>query len=438
MENFTQLCEDFGIEIIDYKTSKNIICRDNKGYKYKIVEANFSKRKKLPLLFKGNPFAIENIKQYLVEVNSPLFLLSEEYKDVKTKLEFGCSCHPDKTQWHTLETIRGNCGRCVYESRRKTGNLISQEEIIEICNQKGLIYQRHYLDHVTGKGTMVEFICPNHKDKGIQIKSWQKLKNGVKVCPYCIGRYKTTDDFKKEIKTINPNVLVTGEYAGCEIPIDCTCLICGHKWSPIARSLRQSGCPICAIKHHGDGRRVSREQFIDKLSISQPTLELVGDYTGSHELATFKCKIHNNEFISYPANILNESSHCPMCRTEDNCSLGEKKVRNYLEANQIPYDTEHIFPDCRYILPLKFDFYIPSMNTCIEYDGQQHFEGFKFHGETNETVNAAFKERQIRDGIKNDYCKIHNINLIRIPYWEFRNIDSFLDDKLKPYLENIS
>ena len=37
MENFTQLCEDYGIEIIDYKNSENIICQDNKGYKYKII-----------------------------------------------------------------------------------------------------------------------------------------------------------------------------------------------------------------------------------------------------------------------------------------------------------------------------------------------------------------------------------------------------------------
>ena len=178
--------------------------------------------------------------------------------------------------------------------------------------------------------------------------------------------------------------------------------------------------------------------FIDKLKVSQSTLELVGDYIGSHELTTFRCKIHNNEFISYPSNILNESSHCPMCRTENNCSLVEKKVRDYLDSNKIFYITEHIFPDCRYILPLKFDFYIPSINVCIEYDGQQHFEGFKFYGETNETMSVAFKERQIRDKIKDDYCKIHGINLIRIPYWEFRNIDKFLDDKLKLYLENIS
>ena len=94
----------------------------------------------------------------------------------------------------------------------------------------------------------MEFICPRHINKGIQTKYWNDVKRFSKVCPYCAGRYRTTDEFREEIKSINPNVLITGDYAGCEIHIDCTCLICGHKWSPIARSLNRSGCPILRYK----------------------------------------------------------------------------------------------------------------------------------------------------------------------------------------------
>ena len=33
--------------------------------------------------------------------------------------------------------------------------------------------------------------------------------------------------------------------------------------------------------------------------------------------------------------------------------------------------------------------------------------------------------------IKNDYCSINNINLIRIPYWEFENIENIINQEIK-------
>ena len=41
-------------------------------------------------------------------------------------------------------------------------------------------------------------------------------------------------------------------------------------------------------------------------------------------------------------------------------------------------------------------------------------------------MQKKLKETQIRDRIKNKYCKDNNIKLIRIPYFEFDNIDEIL------------
>ena len=54
-------------------------------------------------------------------------------------------------------------------------------------------------------------------------------------------------------------------------------------------------------------------------------------------------------------------------------SKSEKYIANYLSFQNILFEQEYIFPDCRDINPLPFDFYLPDYNTCIEYDGQQHF-----------------------------------------------------------------
>jgi len=62
---------------------------------------------------------------------------------------------------------------------------------------------------------------------------------------------------------------------------------------------------------------------------------------------------------------------------------------------------------------LSFDFYLPEHNTCIEFDGKQHYEIIeKWGGLEN------LKDIQKRDKIKNLYCKENNVNLIRIKYDE--------------------
>lgn len=40
-------------------------------------------------------------------------------------------------------------------------------------------------------------------------------------------------------------------------------------------------------------------------------------------------------------------------------------------------------------------------------------------------------ETQRRDKIKNTYCKENNINLLRIPYWESKNIKTIINNYLQ-------
>lgn len=67
---------------------------------------------------------------------------------------------------------------------------------------------------------------------------------------------------------------------------------------------------------------------------------------------------------------------------------------------------------------------------CIEFDGIQHFQPVDFAGKGLKWANNNFRMIQIKDNIKNDYCKEHHINLIRIPYWEEENIGEILIKEL--------
>ena len=98
---------------------------------------------------------------------------------------------------------------------------------------------------------------------------------------------------------------------------------------------------------------------------------------------------------------------CPICKE----SKGEKEIRNYLKNNNIVFESQKKFNNCRNKNPLPFDFYLPLLNICIEYDGIQHYKSNTFFG-----GEKGLKQRQINDKIKTQYCKDNDIRLLRIKY----------------------
>jgi len=107
-------------------------------------------------------------------------------------------------------------------------------------------------------------------------------------------------------------------------------------------------------------------------------------------------------------------------------SKGEKLISKILDKNHILYEREKTFDDLYDVSLLRFDFYLPSHNMCIEYDGKQHFEPIDYFG-----GDKAFKSSKKRDGMKNTYCENNNIKLLRIPYTQDSNIINILSEKLK-------
>jgi len=93
---------------------------------------------------------------------------------------------------------------------------------------------------------------------------------------------------------------------------------------------------------------------------------------------------------------------------------------------------EYSFDDC--LSPkgnkLRFDFYLPNNNLCIEYDGEFHFHEYEH------IPKEKFNTLQLHDKIKNEYCKQNNIKLLRIPYTQFDNIEFLINQELS-WIDNI-
>jgi very-short-patch-repair endonuclease len=108
---------------------------------------------------------------------------------------------------------------------------------------------------------------------------------------------------------------------------------------------------------------------------------------------------------------------CPKCKQ----SRGEKEIEQFLIDNGIEYITQKTFEGCKNKRMLPFDFYIPSKNLCIEYDGEFHTKPVEFFG-GEESLKKTIKH----DKIKDDFCKENGVNLIRISYIDFNNVKNIL------------
>jgi hypothetical protein len=102
-------------------------------------------------------------------------------------------------------------------------------------------------------------------------------------------------------------------------------------------------------------------------------------------------------------------SGCPICKS----SKGEIEIQKFLTTNDIKFIKEHKFDGCFDVKKLPFDFYLPELNICIEYDGIQHFNPNHFFG--GFSYHTKLKRH---DEIKTLYCINNKINIIRIRYNE--------------------
>lgn len=144
-------------------------------------------------------------------------------------------------------------------------------------------------------------------------------------------------------------------------------------------------------------------------------------YKNNRTKLHIRCPKCNEIFRVHFNNFKDSQSRCPNCHA---ISKGEKAIESYLKKHNLKYNKEFKFKDCVDKRQLPFDFYLHDYNICIEYNGLQHYT--KRFGMSDED----FKDRQKKDLIKQQYCEDNNINLITIPYWDYKNIEKILNEKL--------
>ena len=320
-----------------------------------------------------------------------------EYVDSHKKVKIICPTHGEFEQ-RPNNHISGKQG-CPDCSKTKKLNI---KEFIEKSKKiHGDKYDYSKSIYSNNKN-LIKIICPIHGEFEQRSESHLKGSN----CPKCsIDESRKNEEFitNSKIKHENKYDYSLVEYKRCDKKVKIICPIHGEFEQRPEFHLKR-GCPICE-----GNMKLTTEQIkfiFNRIHKNKYDYSLV-QYRGDKIKVKIICSIHG-VFEQKPC-IHKIGSGCPKC----NESKGEKEISKFLDMHKIDYISQKKFSECLDQKELVFDFYLPNVNTCIEYDGEQHFESNVFFG-----GDKRLEDQKRKDEIKNDFCEKNNIKLIRIKYDE--------------------
>ena len=282
--------------------------------------------------------------------------------------------------------------------------------------------------------TRVKIFCKKCKKYFKQLPSVHLSGRGCPVCARQIIKQKllsTTEEFIKKAcrqhgDKYNYDQII---YKGCKIKIKIFCKKCKKYFEQTPSDHVQGyGCPYCAKQRRIKKQTSTVEEFIkkarkqhnDKYDYSQV------NYINSNTCVKIFCKKCKKYFEQIPYNHL-KGLGCPFCKQ----SKGEIFIHDWLNLHDINFISQKRFKDCKDRKPLPFDFYLPDHNTCIEFQGEQHYNSIFFDIVYKSKIKGVekFKRLKNHDKIKKQYCKNKKIKLLEIKYND--DIEARLNEILK-------
>ena len=105
---------------------------------------------------------------------------------------------------------------------------------------------------------------------------------------------------------------------------------------------------------------------------------------------------------------------------EQNDFKGIREIKDFLRKFKIEFLQNHMLDK------IEFDFYLPSIRVCIEFDGIYHFQPIEELGGLKTYDRVRLEEKT-----KSDYCEDNYIDLVKIRYDQIDNIYMILWGSLK-------
>jgi hypothetical protein len=331
-----------------------------------------------------------------------------EYVNSQTKVQIKCKKHGIFKQIPN-DHIRGSiCSLCNIEKRSNNQRKSHIDFIAETENIYG-IESFEYLEEYKSANIKISIKCLKCFSEFNRTPNLHLQGHG---CPICSLRNDSKYGNLSFDEMTNLAINKFGniydyskfDYKNSNSPSIIKCNICGVEFKQtfkyhIDTHIR---CKVCS-------KRKSHFDFVKLVDVENFNLKTkyVDTFT-KIEIECLKCK---KIYIKTPEQIINNRI-CNKCYPVNNKSVGETLIREILLKNNLIFEEQKRFKECRNILPLPFDFYLPEYNICIEYDGIHHFKPVIYSNTDN--ALKSFELVKKRDKIKTKFCNENNIKLIRI------------------------
>ena len=337
-----------------------------------------------------------------------------EFINSTTKVKIICPIHGVFEQEPRSHLNKNGCKKCSYVKKQITLN--------EFIERAQITHNNKYdysLVELNGSKAKVKIICPIHGVFEQEPREHLRGRGCSKCSPNKIAKSKTLTSYefieRAQITHNNKYDYSLTNYQGMKSKVKIICPIHGaFEQTPLVH-LSGSGCRKCGTEILKSKLTKTTDWFIQesekihgKLFDYSKTV-----YTRYDDKVLITCKVHG-DFLQSVKHHLNGSG-CPKC----NASKGELLVKDVLIKKNIFFEEQKKLIKNE---TLSFDFYIPNINLCIEFQGRQHYEAVDIFG-----GKEALRKQVLNDEKKRKFCKENNIKLIEIPYYEIDNIDSILE-----------
>ena len=369
-------------------------------------------------------YTYEVVKEIVENRNYKLLSKPEDIVNVngfvltKTKINVWCGNMEHQSFQPTLGhfimgTTCSKCSRIIW----------SKEKIIEYVEENNY----NFIEFIKFDklNSIIKIWCKNPMHEPYKINFSYFRKNArCKECNYekARERYAYSYKYVKEYIESFGHKLISKEYKNSRSELEISCPNKKHKSYKTTLMLFKKSkykCPECRSEHLGDWKRLNYncvKDYIESFGYKMISTH----YRTARDKIIIQCQ-NSHEPYKTTYDKFKQGYRCPHCSQPK----GEKYIEEILNIHNIQYETQYKFKDCKLYRTLPFDFYLPDYNCCVEFDGRQHYEIIKYFGGLD-----RFIDTKIRDTIKTEYCKNNNIKLIRIPYWEMKDIENILINKL--------
>jgi len=347
-----------------------------------------------------------------------------DYVDSNTVVSVICKEHGlIKVKPHSHLKGTFGCMKCGGKERLTTKEFIEKAEKV---HGKGT-YDYSLVDYksnqrkvkiICAKCGVFEQMAGNHLRGAICLKCSQERIGKLK------RRY-TTEEFIEKAKKIHKGKYSYKKsiYTGIDDKVIVTCPIHSDFEVSAWSHLKGFNCNKCAMKtrHENNPTKKTHGTFIKEArKIHGDRYEYIDKYINAKQMMRILCKKHNFIFTQSTHAHISAKTGCPKC----NYSKGEVAIENHIERLSLEYTPQKRFKKSN-IPHHSFDFFIPSYNLLIEYQGGQHYKPVKHFG-----GQETFIKTKQRDNKKRDFARRNGYQLLEIPYY-VKDIEKMLEDKLK-------